>query len=556
MALELDGGPDAAALRRRYEQLTSLHDGLFWPRKVASDLRWHDQGLREIVALATAAQVFRVCSGAVKYQQGEERGASEERQLASATEVPADSKGAVGAADTKGAVGAGVGGIGGALAGWAAYADGQSVLLSLLVGLAAAVLAAFAVTFSFKRSARSEATIKHIFVRDTSVASLDRDLPLVIERIRDAGLAPVFVIDELDKVHEAGQAIGALISRTKHIVADNSFFCFLADRAYFDHLEERLVRRAYPVEYTYFSHRLLIHADSEPLRDLLLELITLQSGTSPSAGADDVIAQYAIGAYVAHRAQHHIFDVQRELASLVDEDGWIKNQNSSFEMNILVHVFIEYAIMHYLGRSDLGGTTRNSSGLGQRLIDASYFVSRHWMRGDEKVTITPDALKVYMRDRSRERDDMSASVLPGHAQITEATEITNILFPVVNAVRDCLLNPRQLAADLFNNSPEEAKDRSLRHLLAASMIFPLLEHIEGEPGNYRFLVDARGNWVHGVGKAVAAEDQAVKAAVDAVLETYGVKLTTLILILQPGFNGGPALPVAAAGTLLVAASPA
>ena len=44
--------------------------------------------------------------------------------------------------------------------------------------------------------------------------SLEIILPLVINRIRDAGRVPIFVIDELDKVPDLDQKIGSLMDHS------------------------------------------------------------------------------------------------------------------------------------------------------------------------------------------------------------------------------------------------------------------------------------------------------------------------------------------------------
>ncbi len=52
--------------------------GVLWPSRVMQRFPTRGQGMREIVALATAAQAFRVCSGAVSYRLGEKRSDTEE----------------------------------------------------------------------------------------------------------------------------------------------------------------------------------------------------------------------------------------------------------------------------------------------------------------------------------------------------------------------------------------------------------------------------------------------------------------------------------------------
>ena len=91
---------------------------------------------------------------------------------------------------------------------------------------------------------------------------------------------------ELDKVKDVKKHLQELINKTKHIVVDRTLFCFLANRDYFDYIHDETTRNSFPVEHTYFSHRLLLCAESEPLYDHLLEVIKLRAdGPSPTKRA-------------------------------------------------------------------------------------------------------------------------------------------------------------------------------------------------------------------------------------------------------------------------------
>ena len=69
--LELDNGSTAGVLRGFWNKLDRLLPGVLWPQD------WPpvraDQGLREIVAIATASQAFQVCIGAIDYKDQNHR---------------------------------------------------------------------------------------------------------------------------------------------------------------------------------------------------------------------------------------------------------------------------------------------------------------------------------------------------------------------------------------------------------------------------------------------------------------------------------------------------
>ena len=66
------------------------------------------------------------------------------------------------------------------------------------------------------------------------VDRLERDLPVLLKRVKDAGFAPIFVLDELDKTRDANAALEKFLKLTKHIVTDHAAFLFLTDRDYYE----------------------------------------------------------------------------------------------------------------------------------------------------------------------------------------------------------------------------------------------------------------------------------------------------------------------------------
>ena len=206
-ALELDATPDPAALRNYWHRLGRLDDGVLWPPEADAALHLlgqRGQGYREVIALATAAQAFQVCSGAVTYKETSQNSATRDRK----SDASLDIKDLIGKLGTMGA---------GALAG-SVVGIGESAIAGVGTGLLVWLLGGAAWTFTSTRQHKSERTLNYTFLRDRSIQTLDRDLPVVIERIRAAGLAPVFVIDEARQAarprrhdrgdHQAAQAPG------------------------------------------------------------------------------------------------------------------------------------------------------------------------------------------------------------------------------------------------------------------------------------------------------------------------------------------------------------
>ena len=103
------------------------------------------------------------------------------------------------------------------------------VMGALAAGFATALASSMFFTHSQSSSTRSNRQTDTTFIPDLSLKTLDRILPTLLQRLRDAGLAPVLVVDELDKVEQLSKRLVAMIHFLKKLVAENVFTCFLTD---------------------------------------------------------------------------------------------------------------------------------------------------------------------------------------------------------------------------------------------------------------------------------------------------------------------------------------
>ena len=87
--LDLDNAPRAVLLRSYYERLGRLELGVLWPHEIAALLRprLNNQGAREIVALATAAQAFEVCSGEISDKESRKEAQSKDESTETKVEA-------------------------------------------------------------------------------------------------------------------------------------------------------------------------------------------------------------------------------------------------------------------------------------------------------------------------------------------------------------------------------------------------------------------------------------------------------------------------------------
>jgi hypothetical protein len=394
LRLELDRAPDLAQLRACWEELEALGCGVLWPFEVATKLAAADrpdQGLREIIAVATAAQAFQVCSGAVTYKGTRKDSASAERSSEASTGF--DGKDIANRLLSLG--------IGGAL-GYAAVGSPIGAGVGLLSGLAVSAVA--------KQSRKQEQTIDYAFIVDRSIQTLERDLPLVINRVREAGLAPVFLIDELDKLPRSSKGSGAgrtvrdLINRLKHLTTDYGFFCFLTGRDYYDEVQHELDTKPYPEEHTYFSERLFISYRPEEFAAFITDTVKPDSQDKDSATALAVLSRR-----IVHDSRLNTIDFVRLFASGWTETplGRIYTTASAELVTREVHLLpaaVQIVIEHVLGDGDIANRMMTDGSFRQMVIDLVYRPSRAWQRHASELDISAAAFAQDVLTRRGEKD--------------------------------------------------------------------------------------------------------------------------------------------------------
>lgn len=429
LILELDNAPSPAVLRDFWSRVGALRQGVLWPEaRSEEDQPWvrrrsrvpllrevarlgrgygDDQGIREVVAISTAAQAFQVVSGCVEYKTEEKTCVkTDAAQKAEAKPVVKDILYALVGWLTGGLVGGGtaMSGVGGE----------ERMPLSVGLGLLTAVATSLTLGWTTTRTRDRLPEAGHTFIRDRSVGTLDRELLIVIERIRMAGLAPVFVVDELDKVDDLSDRMTELVERLKHIVADYCFFCFLTDREYFEGLHDRSEHEAYPKEYTYFSHRLFLLYRPDDFHKYLNELISIEPSRSPEEQEREEIGKLALSYLLLHRAMLHTFDLQRELAGVCDDKGRMivtTGQLLSY-LGYRYHIMIQLAIESLLGENELKDRLNQDPPFGQFVYDALYLPSRSWLNGAFELDLSDKAIEDYLCRRV-EQTSKPASV-PRH----------------------------------------------------------------------------------------------------------------------------------------------
>lgn len=483
LRLELDKAPEPGVLRGYWSRLDRLRQGVLWPDSVGRNLP--DQGMREIVAIATAAQAFQVCTGAVTYSQTQKdsstREASQERQ-----------------ADTnfKDLVNSLSGLAAGAFVGLGTYQSLNPNLASAAAaGIGAGLLTTLAMKWTTKQTLKKERTLDYSFILDRSKETLDRDLPLVIERIRDAGLAPVFVIDELDKLDDPDKSIEELIKRLKHLIADHGFFCFLTDRNYYEALHDRLRSEAYPPVYTYFSHWLFIHYRPLDLYRYLDKILvhgdSVEAGPSATQNPSpsQTLDKQILARFLVHRSKLSIVDALRELAKLCNPDGAVNLREGDLGQRpfFLLPLTLQLAFEHVIESSQMRERFEQEPYFAQIVVDILHAVSRDWEAGKEAFDFSHDnAVANALRRMDRHNGGDANERLDATGDLEEVIRSLN---QFVSCVSDLNRLRTELLKKLAHGPPAAAELGSMdTNLVDAipSAAFPSLVQIRGDSASFLF----------------------------------------------------------------------
>jgi hypothetical protein len=451
--LALDEAPSPEVLRELYRLGGVLERGVL---PAASSVDRTGRGMRELAALASAAAAFRVVSGEIVSSRKESRSAEEERSRSFSLD-PA----------TKDLVEKALALLLGGGVGTATLAAGDPAMAAL-AGVGTALAAAGVLKLSGSRTRKRSASEEYTFLADHDASTLERELPVLIGRLAEAGLAPVFVVDELDKVGGLQERMRTVVSQLKQFVSERAFFCFLTDRDYFEHLRDRALREPYPHEHTYFTDHLFVLFRPADLHEHLHQLLDIE-GTEPRSEIDKELLRFLL----LHRSKMHAVDLRRELHRMSDADGYIALETLSAEdggstgasARALAHVFavtIQLAIEWLLARDPLRTRLEEDPHFAQPVYDALYYPSRTWEQGKARSTesgggslleLSMEAFEAYLAARMNPNRPPPSSEVPetspsAEAGATISTPLSlrdrELLLEQVWELVELLLDPKRL----------------------------------------------------------------------------------------------------------------
>jgi hypothetical protein len=324
--------------------------------------------------LASAAEAYRSCTG--QYTQQRKNESSSANKAETKTEVSASGK-----EFSKGLIGAASGVAAGATA--AALNQGPSTVA--LAGAITAILSM--VTLSYTRTRSRETTLKEeiTFLPDTTVSALVHRILLLVRRLRQAGLVPMFIIDELDKVPNPIEPLNKLTTSLKFLFADEGFFCFLTDRTYFAEIARRNREVANTQLRTIYNTQMLIRYDTRSLRRFLADVIRAYTWFGLPTSDQEADAE-ALRYVLICRSRMLLFELSRDLRSFIPlktASGEEKRVNPEFnnprtELGHQLHLTVQLAIELILTDKFVAGRISRDPIFAQTIYDALYYPVNLW----------------------------------------------------------------------------------------------------------------------------------------------------------------------------------
>lgn len=476
--IELDQTPSLPLLRMFWEKAGVLQVGLLQhfrqsTGRITRSRNPHSQGLSEVLAMHTAIAAVRWSEGAEseteKTDSVGKSGGPRQKNTGGGIDGVVDQLGSANRLQDAVRLAAPVLSL---LAG--AFATSAVVdLLGPITAGAIGFITVMLAYFFLRRTLPPART--DTLAADKSISSQDLFLPLLVERALDAGFAPIFVVDELDKIQgDLDKKLGMLIMRLKHFVTDRAFFCFVADRGYYEQFQNIIRHARHPIQETYFAELLLIYYGHKEFHDYLGKAIGTSSNRAVSQVHRDLL-RYMLQLY----AGAHVGSLTRVLREH-SEDGHIRLDDNrlwtvaGYRFAITMQVAIELVRRTHLVAERL----RQEPHFSQWLNDALYHFPRTW-RQDKKV--------VEFQSEQSNEDDVSLTFDKLEGRIrpvslpfdTDAPYLDprdrEFLFERMKELAEYLAHPNRLAFEvLINDETQHEEEFPAAIKLVVSQSMPIV----------------------------------------------------------------------------------
>ncbi len=489
---ELHECPTPGRLREFWEVAAALDSGVLFPVDPPPAA---DQGFRELLALSGVCEAYCRISGTLTLSETRNARDDDTRESSKTHESRVHE-----------AVAPAVSLLTGGLVGAAVLGSGvPAAAAAAAVGLAAAAGASLVVKSTVTSKQSRTLTRDYSFLRDLSVATLDRALPILIRRLMAAGLAPVFVVDELDKVDHLSDRIYGMVRHLKKLVSENAFFCFLTDRGYFEQVARAGAGRAFPVEHTYYTHRLFVVFRPEDLHRFLHTLLERphEPGTPASSEeadpaetarredvANDLLDWRVLPFVLLHRSRMHTVDLWRQIAGWRGATGDEIALRRGEVRTLLVYrleLMAQLAVELVLARRSMRSRLALEPEFRRLAHDALYYPSRRWKDHENEPLDLDDgpgaaAFFEYLEGRTNAAEPASGDGTP-HV----AAEDREFLLRRTRELAQFLAQPERLRKVFesewtgYADDPQEREltKKALGEALPSASERPLLNNVSG-----------------------------------------------------------------------------
>lgn len=308
---------DLARTRSRWEHAGALPHGLLFPK--AQQMR----GFREVSTIWGLTQIHMIVTGTYEKKRNMIDEASQERRSQWQNTMQ-------GREILNPLLGLLSGGL------LAAGTFGTSPLLSALVAVIGAVGATTVLNLSTEHILKGSKSDNIEFTENLGIQSLSRWLPHLLQHVREIGLYPVFVIDDLDKGEEhLAERLGGLIRQIKGGLFDSALCCCVVGE---DAYKNEKIQ-------TMFTDKLYVSFQPVALRRYVVDLLE---------ESDTNLLQHwqRWAAILVYRAEASPSKL-RQLLEIYGPDSPICNQNQLTEGPCREEIFLELCLEQTLAMEEM-----------------------------------------------------------------------------------------------------------------------------------------------------------------------------------------------------------
>ncbi|HNC95618.1 MAG TPA: hypothetical protein PKW90_05810 [Myxococcota bacterium] len=275
-----------------------------------------------------------------------------------------------------------------------------SPLLASVAAVSSAVSTTTVLNWTTDRIRKSSDVSSLEFKEDLrSSRALPRWLPHILQQLRDIGLYPMFLVDEIDKFSEEElDYFRDSIRRLKGIFQDNAFFVFLTGQDSFEHLSGPLSEEVHSdlaqgLLETLFTDRLFVSHRPSELRSFTTNLAVPAS--DPAA-----YARWRRWAPIlVFRARSHPFHLKEVLHQYIDAAASLWNRDQELTPVFQAELLYQLALEQVLEHGALGLAVATDPQFLQAALQALYYPARKWEMGEELLSWSEADLRADLLQR-------------------------------------------------------------------------------------------------------------------------------------------------------------